>query len=288
MPLVEVLRLAKQLSISNETDNIHSLIQLDVKVAIAPTGFLSGPVFNVDSKDITSISPPRTHGDAAPSFQTPTSTTNPSAIFPAVYDGTNRTNAFVFRSLILDAAESRLLLTTIERQTNANILACPRTTTESGRQEHVAVGDIVGDWLKRTPASAISREVPAVDILPTVSQDGSSIQIAAIPSVTEFFGYDKPGQFIPESRDGNDPRPFPPVQLPLPTYRVRQTVIETNLLDGQTLVLRALPAENATNKTEQLLIFITPTIVDPAGHPVHTDAEMPAFPPQPPTTGQSK
>jgi beta-lactamase regulating signal transducer with metallopeptidase domain len=256
------------------------LVQIDVKVARAP---LSAPVFNMDSKDIT-ISPAGTNGGAAPSFQASPATTNPSGIFPAVYNSTTSTNAAVFRAfLLLDANLSRSLLTTIERLTNADILACPRITTESGRQAHIAVNGIADG----THASAISREVTAVDVLPTISPDGFFIQIAAVPSGSVYVGYDKPNQSKPETWAGDD-RPFPPVRLPPPSYRVNQTVIETNVLDGQTLVLRALLPENATNKTEQLLIFITPTIVDPAGHPVHTDAEMPAFPPQPPTTGQSK
>jgi hypothetical protein len=237
----------------------------------------------MDSKDIT-ISPAGTNGGAAPSFQASPATTNPSGIFPAVYNSTTSTNAAVFRAfLLLDANLSRSLLTTIERLTNADILACPRITTESGRQAHIAVNGIADG----THASAISREVTAVDVLPTISPDGFFIQIAAVPSGSVYVGYDKPNQSKPETWAGDD-RPFPPVRLPPPSYRVNQTVIETNVLDGQTLVLRALLPENATNKTEQLLIFITPTIVDPAGHPVHTDAEMPAFPPQPPTTGQSK
>jgi beta-lactamase regulating signal transducer with metallopeptidase domain len=186
---------------------------------------------------------------------------------------------------ILNDRQFHSVINAIERQNGANILAAPRVTIESGRQAHIAMGDIVNG----SPASAISREVQAVDVLPTISPDGFVIQIAAIPSFTEFVGYDNLGQLKPETWAGDD-RPFPPVRLPLPHYRVRQTVINTNVFDGDTLVLRAFPAESATNQDQALLIFITPKIVDPAGNRVHTEADMPfavkSIPPQPPKTGQ--
>jgi general secretion pathway protein D len=95
----------------------------------------------------------------------------------------------------------------------------------------------------------------------------------------------------------------------LPTFRVRQLVTSVNVYDGQTVVLAGLHSEgtqtekdkvpvlgdpsqasrlphseSSTNGRRRLLIFITPTIIDPAGNRVHTDEEMPfgqkSIPPQ--------
>jgi type II secretory pathway component GspD/PulD (secretin) len=250
--------LAKVESAIAQLNKLPPQVQIDVKFASMPAWFPNAPVFNVDAKDITkiTISPSGTHGGAAPSFQAPPATANPSGIFPAVYNGTTRTKA-----VILYATEWRVLLTAIERQANANILVCPRITTESGRKAHIGVPNIVapGD------TNSFQEAGPTVDVLPTISADGFSIHLVLNATNTEFVGYDNPVT----------------AHLPVPHYRVRQTAITTNVFDGDTLVLRQFPEENATNQNPVMLIFITPTLIDPAGNRVHTDEEMPIARPQP-------
>src|ERR1019366_6026781 len=70
----------------------------------------------------------------------------------------------------------------------------------------------------------------------------------------------------------------------LPRFTVRQVAATLNLWDGQTAVLGGLPVENYVNgvvvkrKTtasgKELVIFVTATIVDPAGNRVHSDDEL--------------
>jgi general secretion pathway protein D len=97
--------------------------------------------------------------------------------------------------------------------------------------------------------------------------------------------------------------------LPLPRLRVRQVVTSCNVWDGQTVVLGGMISEdirkikdkvpilgdlpwvgrlftsesNESNK-KNLLVFVTPTIIDPAGNRLHTDEELPfarnSIPPQ--------
>jgi general secretion pathway protein D len=104
--------------------------------------------------------------------------------------------------------------------------------------------------------------------------------------------------------------------LPLPHFRVRQVVTSVNVWDGQTIVLGGLISETITKVSDKvpvlgdipllgrlfqsqssdstkdnLMIFVTPTIIDPAGNRVHTDDDLPftktattSIPPQPVAT----
>jgi general secretion pathway protein D len=88
--------------------------------------------------------------------------------------------------------------------------------------------------------------------------------------------------------------------LPLPHFRVRQVTTSCTVWDGQTIVLGGLVADNITrfkdkipllgdmpfvgrlfrsesNVTQKknLVIFVTPTIIDPAGNRLHVDEDLP-------------
>ena len=125
-----------------------------------------------------------------------------------------------------------------------------------------------------------------------------------IPTLAEFIGYDDPGQFIPQvqsasSGSGGVALPLT-AQLPLPHFRVRQVTTSAIVWDGQTVVLGGLIAENVAKvkdkipllgdlpvvgrmfrsessqtQKKNLMIFVTPTILDPAGNRAHSDDEMP-------------
>jgi general secretion pathway protein D len=99
--------------------------------------------------------------------------------------------------------------------------------------------------------------------------------------------------------------------LPLPRFRLREVVTSVIVWDGQTVVLggliteditkikdkipmlgdlpfvgRLFRSESSTSSKKNLMIFVTPTIIDPAGNRYHSDDEMPfaqnAIPPQRP------
>jgi type II secretory pathway component GspD/PulD (secretin) len=86
----------------------------------------------------------------------------------------------------------------------------------------------------------------------------------------------------------------------LPKFRVRQVVSTVNVWDGQTVVLGGLIADQVTSikdkvpflgdlpflgrffrseskntQKKNLVIFVTPTIIDPAGNRMHSEDEMP-------------
>jgi general secretion pathway protein D len=153
---------------------------------------------------------------------------------------------------------------------------------------------------------------PTLDVVPYVSADGFTIQMTLIPTITEFLGYDPPGPFVPQVQAvgvGGGSQPLTAV-LPLPHYRIRQVTTSAIVWDGQTVVLGGLITENVTKLKDKvpmlgdlpivgrlfrsessstskknLMIFVTPTIIDPAGNRFHTEDEMPfaqtTIPPQP-------
>ena len=145
---------------------------------------------------------------------------------------------------------------------------------------------------------------PTLDVVPYISADGYTIDMTLIPSFTEFLNYDDPGAFVPQAQSassGQSGVATPLVgTLPLPHFRVRQVTTTVVVWDGQTVVLGGLIAENVTKvkdkvpvlgdlpvvgrlfrseasqtQKKNLMIFVTPTILDPAGNRAHSDDEMP-------------
>jgi len=145
---------------------------------------------------------------------------------------------------------------------------------------------------------------PTLDVIPYVAADGYTIDLTLIPSLTEFLQYDDPGAFVPQAQSassgvGGVATPLVGT-LPLPHFRVRQVTTTVVVWDGQTVALGGLIAENVTKvkdkvpvlgdlpflgrlfrsessqtRKKNLMIFVTPTIIDPAGNRQHSDDEMP-------------
>ncbi|HXG48606.1 MAG TPA: hypothetical protein VNO52_13345, partial [Methylomirabilota bacterium] len=150
---------------------------------------------------------------------------------------------------------------------------------------------------------------PVLDVIPYVSADGFTIQMTIIPTIKEFVGYDlETAQlFQPQAQSVSAGGAQTPLSTttPLPIFRLRQVVTSAVVWDGQTVVLGGLISENVTRmkdkvpvlgdlpvagrlfrsesfstKKKNLLIFVTPTIIDPAGNRVHSEEEMPFGPGQ--------
>ena len=147
---------------------------------------------------------------------------------------------------------------------------------------------------------------PVLDVIPVVLSDGYTINLTLIPSLTEFSGYD-PSPSIPGVNVANV------VMIPtiLPHFTVRQVIGTVNIWDNQTVVLgglisstvqstkdkvpmlgdlplvgRLFQSQTKASVKKNLMIFVTATIVDPAGNRVHSDDELPflqsTIPPQQP------
>ena len=148
---------------------------------------------------------------------------------------------------------------------------------------------------------------PMLDVIPSVLADGFTIALTVIPTVTEFLGYrEDQTNRVAVYVNGKKKWVIPPE----PIVRIRQMSSSVRLWDGQTVVLGGLPSETvsllkdkvpmlgdlplvgrlfrseskATIK-KNLLIFVTPTLIDPRGNRVHAADELPftrdAVPPQP-------
>jgi general secretion pathway protein D len=146
---------------------------------------------------------------------------------------------------------------------------------------------------------------PALDVIPYVASDGFTIQMTLIPTLTEFLGYDDPGPFLPQAQSvaGNTLGTPLVAQLPLPRFRARYVVTTCEVWDGQTVVLgglitdnvqkikdkvpvlgdlpflgRFFRSESSLSEKKNLIIFVTPTIIDPAGNRVHPEESYPYDP----------
>lgn len=233
---------------------------------------------------------------------------------------------------ILTDPQFRIVIRALEQRAGSDILAAPKLTTLSGRQAQISVLDLItivtdveieqsgsggatgggtGGNNNSTPG-AIGSTIeyttqtlpfgPVLDVLPSVSADGYSIQMTLIPTITEFVGYDDPGDFVPQAQSvGGDNLGIPlAAQLPLPRFRLRQVTTSCNVWDGQTVMLgglitdavtkfkdkvpllgdlpflgRLFRSEGSSSTKRNLMIFVTPTLIDPAGNRVHADEEMP-------------
>jgi general secretion pathway protein D len=160
---------------------------------------------------------------------------------------------------------------------------------------------------------------PVLDVVPYVLSDGYTINMSLIPSLTDFNGYDTiPTGAIPGYNPGSTIGNLNGTTLPvaLPNFTVRQVVTTVNVWDNQTVVLgglisstqqttkdkvpmigdlplvgRLFQSQSKTATKKNLMIFVTATIVDPAGNRVHSDDELPfaqtTVPTQPPGAGQA-
>ncbi|MCL5097766.1 MAG: type II and III secretion system protein [Candidatus Omnitrophica bacterium] len=155
---------------------------------------------------------------------------------------------------------------------------------------------------------------PTLDVIPYVSADGYTIQMTLIPSILDFAGYGNPD--IPDAaafeasvqaQVGSTRSP-----IPLPRFLVRQITTSATVWDGQTIVLgglisddvrrnrskvpllgdlplvgRLFRSETSGTSKKNLVVFVTATIIDPAGNRVHTEDNLPynpnAIPPQRPS-----
>jgi len=160
-------------------------------------------------------------------------------------------------------------------------------------------GGAVGSSL--TPLAQFFPLGPTLDVIPYVSADGFTIQMTVLPSILEFLGYDQStfNTFVQSVGSGGASTPISET-TPLPHFRLRQVTTSAIVWDGQTLVLGGLITDHVSKVKDQLpvlgdlpfigrlfrsesnistkdnlVIFVTPTIIDPAGNRVHNDEDLP-------------
>jgi beta-lactamase regulating signal transducer with metallopeptidase domain len=207
---------------------------------------------------------------------------------------------------VISEAQFRVATQALEQKTANDVLAAPRVTTLSGRQTRIAVSgfkevvsgvSISTDRQNRSKVDykPIRLQIgPAVDLLPVASTNLKTIALTVTPSWTEFLGYDGPSPFTVEGTfDGDKLSPPVEVQRPLAHFRARRTSVQIEVPDGQTIVItgfgrspkqvargsaksssaggRFFQATPKPDEQRQLVVFVTATLIDPAGNRIKTE-----------------
>ena len=171
------------------------------------------------------------------------------------------------------------------------------------------LAQVVNQAVQTSAITVVEQQVetgPVLDVIPYVLSDGYTVNLTLIPSLTDFDGYDQ--QATPVIANNLNVVVVPNL---LPKFTVRQVVTTVNIWDNQTVVLGGLISSSVKNETDKvpllgdlplvgrlfqsqsktsvkknLMIFVTATMVDPAGNRVHSDDELPflqsTIPPQQP------
>jgi hypothetical protein len=189
-----------------------------------------------------------------------------------------------FFSAMLTTSQFKSVLQKIDKRHGADLLNEGQVTTLTGRQAQFADVDVqsipgntmINDTNDATASQNKGAETDplghTVDVVPSVSDDASTIRVNTIVTITEFTGYDSPGMPLYGE---------PPI-LSQPHSRVLQFTNSCTVPDGVTIVLGGPGAQygSSTSKnapgvlatgpnstqTNTLLIFITPTVIDKAGN----------------------
>ena len=138
---------------------------------------------------------------------------------------------------------------------------------------------------------------PTLEVLPYVNSDGYTIEMSLAPQITEFLGYEESTfEAAVFAAGGNVVRS----QVPMPRIRTRQLSVECVVWDQTVLALGGLISENVqttrdkvpflgdapfigrlfrgkgrNSKKKNMVIYVKPTIIDPAGQPKNRPAQLP-------------
>jgi beta-lactamase regulating signal transducer with metallopeptidase domain len=216
---------------------------------------------------------------------------------------------------ILTLENAAVTLRALQSRQGVDELAEPEVTTTCGRQTEMRSTQIITvvtnfAYQETTTNRAVFPQTakmefgPVIDISPNLLADGYTIDLNTIASVMQFLGYDKTtNSTVVYDSAGQK------IQLPtiLPTFAVRKASADVKLWDGQTVVLGGMNAHfydggkevaaepdyfvktkavrgQPDEQDKEILVFVTVTLVDPAGNRVHSEEEMPfaknSIPPQ--------
>jgi RNA polymerase sigma factor (sigma-70 family) len=203
---------------------------------------------------------------------------------------------------ILTDENFRIALKQLRSRNDVETLAEPEVVLTSGRQVEMRATQIISVvtnfCLQETNgSSSIVAQVgpvetgPVLDVMPRILSDGYTIELPVIASVVEFLGYAQSTNTTPAYNSAGQEIDVPTVS---PQFRVQSTTNSVNLFDDQTLVfglkdnqdqtdaaLAELDGSKSNSLNRHTLVFVTATIIDPAGNRVHEDASYTNIPPQP-------
>jgi RNA polymerase sigma factor (sigma-70 family) len=206
---------------------------------------------------------------------------------------------------ILTSESTSNALSQLRARDGVETLAEPEVVTTSGRQTQMRATQVIsvitnfclqetnGNYSIVPQVGTIERG-PVLDVVPRVLSDGYTIELPVIASLTDFLGYAQPtNATTPAYTAAGQEVDVPTVS---PQFHMQQATNSGNLLDDQTMVLTLSDDTVPTNpdatllkpdgsatkyQDKKTLVFITATIVDPAGNRVHADGTYTNIPPQP-------
>lgn len=195
---------------------------------------------------------------------------------------------------ILTSENFSIALKQLSSRNDVETLADPRVVTLSGRQTQMratqTISVVTNFCLQETngtssivPQAGAVECGPILDVVPKILSDGYTIKLPVIASTVEFLGYAPSANTTPAYNSAGQEFDVPTVS---PQFRVQQTTNSVDMLDGQTLVFRLndnqmpsaaalaeLDASKSNSLNRHTLVFVTASIIDPAGNLVHADAE---------------
>ncbi len=148
-----------------------------------------------------------------------------------------------------------------------------------------------------TPTVTQQQMGPSLTVLPYVNADGYTIEMSIAPSITEFLGYEETTfEASVFAAGGNVVRQ----QVPLPRIRTRNLNVQCVVWDQTVLALGGLISETTqttkdkvpflgdlpflgrlwrgeghSSKKKNMVIYVKPTIIDPAGNPKNRPGQLP-------------
>ncbi len=202
----------------------------------------------------------------------------------------NRTNG---TSRILKAKDAKALMSKLEHLEGVDMLASPKLAspkmiTLSGSHAQVSITHMqtIVTGVKPVVTNGVTSQVPQteamqfglmLDLVAVALPDGFTLRLTAKPSVKAFLGYEK----------------IKPGDTPKPIIRELKSDVTTDIRDGDTLVLGGMPSEDSVRSKDktlglgnlfrsestkkvnkQLLVLVTPRLVDETGKPVNSDEEL--------------
>jgi len=193
---------------------------------------------------------------------------------------------------ILTSGQAQSVLQKLKGEPGFKTLAAPEMTIVSGRQAEMRAMP-EAEYISTLNPKNQSNAVPTLDILPILFADDYTINLTLVSTLNSSSSHE-PLKICDEN--GSNVVILPAL---LPKLTQRQFINTVNLWDGQTVMLggginstvqttkdkvpllgdlpffgRLFQSQSKSSIKNNLLIFVTVTIVDPAGNPVHSDDEM--------------
>jgi type II secretory pathway component HofQ len=178
-------------------------------------------------------------GGIAPSHQGSRATTNPSGILPGPNSPASK--GILTNGLRNSATEATLTGIMTDPQLRLAINAIEQRTGA----DILTAPKVTTESGRQAHVGVLDgNDGVTLDVIALVGPDGFSIATTAIPAI----------------KKGSQ------------TWQVSAF---QKIWDGQTLVLGGVATDQPAGERRMRMVFVTPRIIDPAGNPVHSDADMP-------------